>query len=202
MSKHKTIRSDLPKLPSVSAIPQGEDFKLPFNGNAVGEGRFAFSFACFDREHEYFNLGGKNEDGTVGRWFLELMDCLKNVSNMTFQQLKESKKYDAHPVNWKTANVSRPGNDEQLEYWQFRINKSKGRVIGFLIDSVFYIVWLDPHHNLTNSEGYPGVAIFNRPKSEYEIQEDKMLELKADNERLRCQIREYEELLEMKTQPS
>jgi hypothetical protein len=121
---------------------------------------------------------------------------------MTFQQLKESKTYDAHPVNWKSTNASRPRNSEQLEYWQFRINKSRGRVVGFLIDSVFYIVWLDPHHNLTDSEGYGGVVNFSRPRSEYEILENKLLGLEAENKLLQCKIKEYEELLEKKTQPS
>lgn len=42
--------------------------------------------------------------------------------------------------------------DEQLEpefYWQFGIERSRPwRVHGFFIDSVFYIVWLDPEHRL------------------------------------------------------
>ena len=42
----------------------------------------------------------------------------------------------------------------QYEWYQFRISKSKGRVIGIKIDNVFYIVYLDPFHNLINSEGY------------------------------------------------
>lgn len=178
---------------------------MPFNGNAVGDGRFAFSFACFDRKHNLFNLGGKNEDGTVGgRWFLDFLDCLNNIPNITFQQLKESRTYDAHPVNWKTANASCPSDGKQLEdeYWQFRINKSRGRVVGFLIDSVFYIVWLDPHHNLTDSEGYGSVNSFNRPRSEYEKQEDKLRELKENNLRLQGIIQEQAALLDKKTQPS
>lgn len=42
---------------------------------------------------------------------------------------------------------------EQYEWWQFRISKSKGRVIGIFIENCFHIVWLDRYHNLTNSEG-------------------------------------------------
>ena len=42
--------------------------------------------------------------------------------------------------------------DEQVEpeqYWQFGIRADQPwRVHGFFIDSVFYIVWLDPLHNL------------------------------------------------------
>jgi hypothetical protein len=38
---------------------------------------------------------------------------------------------------------------EPEEYWQFGIRPDRRwRVHGFFIDSVFYIVWLDPLHNL------------------------------------------------------
>ena len=81
----------------------------------------------------------------------------------------------------KKANTKPPENAEQLEYWQFRISKSKGRVIGAIIDNVFYIVWLDAHHNLTNSEGYGREQFYRKPKSAYE-------ELEAENERLKEEI--------------
>ena len=127
---------------------------LPFNGKAVSEKSFSFSFACFDRSHELFNLGDTSATGTVSaNWFLDLLDCLKSVSNMNTSEMRTSL-HDLHPVDWNKTNTSAPSGGEQCEYWQFRINKSKGRVIGFLIEGVFYIVWLDPHHNLTNSEGY------------------------------------------------
>lgn len=202
MSKHKTTKNKTIRLPSVIIPPKNNnDGLLPFNGSAVEDGKFTFSFACFSREHELFNLGGKTDDDTVGgRWFLELMDCLKSVSNKTIPELKKSP-HELHPIDWMRANTSPPNNNEQLEYWQFRINKSKGRVIGFLIDAVFYVVWLDPHHNLTDSEGYGGVNGFAKPKSEYEYQEDRILELKAEIETLRLKLSEQNELLELMTNP-
>lgn len=202
MSKRKTTKSRTIKLPSVTIPPKSDnDGLLPFNGSAVDDGKFTFSFACFSRENELFNLGGKADDDTVGgRWFLELMDCLKSVSNKTIPELKNSP-HELHPIDWRTTNTAPPNNNEQLEYWQFRINKSKGRVIGFLIDAVFYVVWLDPYHNLTDSEGYGGVNEFAKPKSEYEYQEDRILELKAEIETLRLKLSEQNELLELMTNP-
>ena len=32
--------------------------------------------------------------------------------------------------------------------WQFQVGKDQWRVLGFLLDEVFYIVWLDPNHCL------------------------------------------------------
>ena len=38
---------------------------------------------------------------------------------------------------------------EPEEFWQFGFRRDRPwRVHGFFIDSVFYIVWLDPHHRL------------------------------------------------------
>lgn len=89
-----------------------------------------------------------------------------------------------HPVNWDNANATPPPDDEQREYLQFRINKSKGRIIGFQIEGIFYIVWLDPHHNLTDSEGY-GKATYHRPAMNlYEDQEKCIRKLKKENQEL------------------
>ena len=163
MAKHTDKRKAIKTLP-IKTGKLEDAIKLPFNGSIVSERGFSFSFSCFDRENALFNLGGKEKDGTVGgKWFLRLLDCLKDVSGKSIEELKHST-YDLHPVKWESANVKRPAAYEQAEYWQFRIDKSHGRVIGILIDSVFYIVWLDPHHNLTNSEGYGGIEKFSKPE--------------------------------------
>ena len=36
-----------------------------------------------------------------------------------------------------------------------------------MVDSVFYVVWLDSYHNLTNSEGYGGIQKFSATKLNY-----------------------------------
>ena len=155
-NKHKAIKN----LPPVK--PPNLKIALPFNGEVVKEKMLSFSFSALDLDHEYFNLGGAATDKTVGgKWFLDLLKCLKSVSQKTIPELKNSM-YKLHPVDWENANVKCP-DDNQAEYWQLRINKSRGRVIGKLIDNIFYIIWLDPHHNLTNSEGYGTVKKFPKP---------------------------------------
>ena len=150
-------------------LPQPQEtnssVKLPFNGTIVQNTGISFSFSSFDRTNELFNLGGRAGDGTVGgKWFLRMLDCLKNVSGKTISELKQSSVHQLHPVDWTKTNVKPPAHSEQSEYWQFRIDKSHGRIIGILIDYVFYVVWLDPYHNLTDSEGYGGVKKFSEPK--------------------------------------
>ena len=183
------------KLPSVDKRLTNEKITLPFNGNAVTEKSFSFSFACFDRTHELFNLGDNTAEGVVsGKWFIDLFDCFKSVNNKSIPELKVSI-HDLHPVKWSTANATIPDNSEQCEYWQFRISKSKGRVIGFLIDGVFYVVWLDPHHNLTDSEGYGRINKYKAALSTYETQEEiiKMQNSKIDQ--LENKLKELTELL-------
>lgn len=184
------------KLPSVR-IPESSKAKtLPFNGNAVTEKSFSISFACFDRTHELFNLGGTADDNTVGgKWFLDLLDCLKNICNMNISDIRGSM-YDIHPIEWNKTNAAAPKGYEQIEYWQFRINKSRGRVIGFKIDGVFYVVWLDPHHNLTDSEGYGTVQKYRCPESEYDSLLRRIAELEENNQRIKEDLETANQLLE------
>ena len=137
---------------------------LPFNGRVVDAKTLVFSFVSFDRTHKLFNLGGNNEDDTVGgRWFLKLLDCLKSVSGKSVAELMNRSTHDLHPIDWRKTNTKPPVGYEQLEYWQFRIDKSSGRVIGVIVGNVFYVVWLDPYHNLTDREGYGGVRKYPSP---------------------------------------
>ena len=181
------------KLPSVKIASTKP--KLPYNGNAITEKSFAFSFACYDRSHKLFNLGDATPDGVVsGKWFLDMLDCLKAVSNKKISELRGGP-YDLHPVDWANANASAPNGFEHLEYWQFRINKSRGRVIGFKIDNVFYIVWFDPHHNLTDSEGYGTATKYRAPESEYDSNQRELEDLRGQVEYLKEELKTAEELL-------
>ena len=158
--------------------------------NAKENEKVLFSFDFLDRYHELFNMGDNKNNplSTEVGWFLDLLDCLNNVSKMSRIEFKENTTYDLHPVNWNGANVGCPENMEQYEFWQFRISKSKGRIIGIFIENCFHIVWLDRYHNLTNSEGYGKEKRFNIPLSLYEIKEielnrayDRIRELEEEN---------------------
>lgn len=159
---------------------------------------FLFSFETLDREHELFNLGQNDRNQPVcGEWFVSLLDCLKNASQMTFNQLCQSRHFDMHPINWNSTNARKPTHalSEQYDEWfQFRLSKSNGRIIGFTAGNVFYIHWLDPHHNLTNSEGYGKAQYYSKAFSEYELLQSQL------DERLK-EIKELSELLDKQTKP-
>lgn len=186
MKKPKTTNSIT--LPSPGK-PQPEKKTLPYNGSEVTEKGLSFSFSCFDRTHELFNLGtNKRGEAVSGSWFLDLLDCLKEVNGKTREELRRSM-FHLHPVDWDHANTNPPS--EQHEYWQFRINKSKGRVVGFIIEPVFYVVWLDPHHNLSDSEGYGKAIKYWPPESEYERQEREIVELRAELVRCKQELDDF-----------
>lgn len=187
----KKFNIPIPSTPSSSG-----QFQLPYHGTVVSDRGFSFSFAAFDRSHKLFNLGDDSvRSGVVsGKWFIDLLDCLKDVSKMTVNEMKTSM-HDLHPVDWDKANTSMPSESHQCEYWQFRINKSKGRVIGVMTGGVFYVVWLDPHHNLTNSEGYGTENWYKPALSLYETQEMTITQLQKENERLIEELKAAEELL-------
>ena len=160
MTKNKTKK--LPK-PDIDNIADNRR-SLPFNGSLADDKRLLFSFVSFDRTHKLFNLGGNSADHTVGgQWFLKLLDSLKSISGKSVIELMNRSTHDLHPIDWRKTNTKPPVGYEQLEYWQFRIDKSSGRVIGVIVDNVFYVIWLDPYHNLTDSEGYGGVKKYSSP---------------------------------------
>lgn len=89
-------------------------------------------------------------------YFKSLIDRLRNISSwkeIEFRQ-SNSKSLRSHPIKW--SETTEPNGFKNLkgelsdsEGWQFQISSNEhGRVHGFLLHSVFYIVWFDPNHNL------------------------------------------------------
>lgn len=139
-----------------------------------------FSFRFFDRRHEAFNLGGVDE-----RWFLSFLDVLKDVSGLTRNKLaiEQKDRFRCHPLKWEDVSYKFNFSDDfltQVECLQFSISKARGRVHGFVIGNRFYIIWLDPHHNLYSKKP----KIFDWPKTEYELLQEELEKEKAEKESL------------------
>jgi hypothetical protein len=110
-----------------------------------------FSFKFLDvTDNEKFVFGHCTMD-----FFEHLLVELQRLSRGTVMDFCE---YDnerhSHAIIFENtqepqgfANLSEQVEPE--EYWQFGIRPDRPwRVHGFFIDSVFYVVWLDPKHNL------------------------------------------------------
>jgi hypothetical protein len=117
-----------------------------------------FAFSYFRPDHEIC-AGGQDAE-----YFHALLDRLKAVCSIKAKDFKlqhaghaggNPKALRAHPIDWNHPKVTQVGfgipqrNDLNDIAWQFSLSKhTLGRVHGFLIDRVFYVVWLDPHHKL------------------------------------------------------
>lgn len=131
------------------------------NGNKL----ITFSFRYFSQQ-DYFGIGD-----VPSSWIAALFDRLKEFNGKTnkiIDNITDRKKYRFHPIDWKGENVPITLNDiesipqllkdnaEDDFLWQFQLSKANGRVIGFFNESfdIFYIVLLDPKHNLQPSKNF------------------------------------------------
>ena len=124
-----------------------------------------FSFKYFTQQ-DFFGIGQQDAS-----WFTNLIERLKDLSSKTCHILEnytERKQYRLHPINWNSPNcpiqqkqllsvpVEIRNNTKDDIFWQFQLSKGTGRVIGFfdVSLSIFYIVLLDPKHNIQPSKDY------------------------------------------------
>lgn len=131
-----------------------------------------FSFKYWD-QREFFSIGDK-EAG----WFVSLFNRLGDLNGKTSEIVEnytERDQYRLHPIDWSGKNV--PVSLDDLEniptvlreaakksdepfLWQFQLSTANGRVIGFFNEEYdkFYIVLLDPNHNMQPSGNF-GYAV-------------------------------------------
>lgn len=110
----------------------------------------SFSFQFF-RQIENFGLGNCDKD-----WYILLINALNGLSQMTYKELsKQKKELHYHKISWEQKNI--PIQPKRLDWvpetfrndlWQLHITTSNGRIIGFIYNNIFYIVLLDPEHNM------------------------------------------------------
>lgn len=115
----------------------------------------SFSFKYYQDRHEKFSCSQK----LVNYW-LTLIDRLKALSALSTQELlvNRSSSLRFHPIKWEDTSENGFGlkDEEQLvdTPYQFSLSSNEhGRIHGFLINEVFYIVWLDPDHQLYPKKG-------------------------------------------------
>jgi hypothetical protein len=109
-----------------------------------------FSFKYLIKDNPQFDFTGQEAD-----YFLKLIDRFKDISSISIKdfRINYSKSLRNHPIKWSDTTESSFGlpNEEQLvdEPFQFSVSSNKyGRVIGFFIEDVFYVVWFDNKHQL------------------------------------------------------
>ncbi len=134
-----------PKHLRTSAIARAKD-SIKIEPNSL----LSFSYKYFLVEENKFDPYSKDLE-----YFNVLTDRLRELSRLTPQEFysSRSKSLRSHPIDWDetSENSFAIPNEENLVSipYQFEVSANEhGRVHGFLIDSVFYVRWLDPDHNL------------------------------------------------------
>lgn len=113
--------------------------------------RISFSFRHIVQAHDKFHYTQRD-----AAYFCKVLERLSSLSDFTLQEFHacRSPAMRTHPIAWE--ETSEPNGfshlNEQLRSsrpFQFMISaNAHGRVHGFFVDSVFFVVWLDPDHLL------------------------------------------------------
>lgn len=207
MKRAKTTETKQIRIPQPT-IPQKPQKTLPIPREELEilekrkNEKLTFSFRFLELEHKYFNLGG-----TCIRWANDLFQMLRDLSQMTRDDfvVKLKDRYRSHLHDWNKLDCKYNLPDEfleQVECRQARISKSKGGIHGFLIGNTFYVVWLDPHHNLYPDENYGGRKIFKPPETCCGYRDEELKKLREELEKCKKELKEYEALLDEKTKPA
>ena len=182
----------VPKMPNKKfPIPKEELEYL----KTLNDKKMVFSFRFIELEHEAFNL-----TGTCYKWGNDLFNLLKELSLISRNQFVIDLKdhYRCHTHDWSELRYKYDFSDdflEQVECRQARISTSKGGIHGFIIGNRFYVVWLDPQHNLYPDDKYGGLKILEPPETCCGYRDKEIV-------RLNQKIQEYEDLLEKATCPN
>jgi len=142
VSSKKIKKADIRRQPSLSGINR-LDVKIP-------EG-ISFSFRYYQDDKDKFSIGGRD-----GKYLASLLRRLRDLSQLNAQEVinNQSKSLRCHGIVWKNTTEASgfgiPNEDILINVpYQFQISANEyGRVHGFFSENVFYIVWLDPDHNL------------------------------------------------------
>lgn len=171
--------------------------KPKLNAKMSASEHMVFSLQSLVR-NEYFNM-------IDGNWASELLETLKNVSAMTKNEVVSRKEriYRFHSISGAKLPCVLPSNIRQEDMYQLRIAKSKGGIHGVLSENVFYIIFLDPLHNVYPDKRFGGLRKIDPIRlCCIDNQEELIQQLQNDNNLLKKENAEYLELLDKATKPS
>lgn len=176
-----------PSKSSVSNIPSPN--KASFLATQDG---ITFSFEIFEKT-EYFNL-----DGTCNNWPSEMLDMMKEVSKHNNTELKmgQIRTYRVHNHERAHCPSPLPEGVELRDCYQIRISKSKGGIHGIFRENVFYVIWLDPLHNMYPDDRFGGLRKIKAPSTCCKDREDEIIRLQKRIQQLEDENSIYRELFE------
>lgn len=89
-------------------------------------------------------------------YFLKLLERLREICRMTKNEMVRINRraLRCHEIDFNNPITSENtfgivGDDVDDDAWQFQLSSNEhGRVHGYFVGNIFYVVWLDPNHEL------------------------------------------------------
>jgi hypothetical protein len=130
--------------------------------NIKGTDHCVFSFKYW-RQIPDFGLGtAKGSKGTIDpAWLVSALERLRDLESQPLDKLStDNNDLRTHAISWTARNVPLTrsdlgwlpkqvkDNDAEFPLRQFHVSLAMGRIVGFVNGNTFFIVLLDPLHNL------------------------------------------------------
>lgn len=153
--------------------------------------KVVFSFTSLEWT-KYFNLSG-----TCPNWSFDLFNMLKNISNISKNELINGKYKTYRVHNHENAHPPDPlpQGVSLKDCYQLRISTSKGGIHGVFSENIFYVIWLDPLHNMYPDNRFGGLREITPPNTCCKDLENIIKEKNDEINQLKEEIHEYEELI-------
>ncbi len=157
MSKKKHIK--------ISNKPSNEIQAIPSTINK----KIIFSFEYLDTKNSKYSMSQISDNRISLQFHNEFFKVLKDYSQEENfrKKIREDGRYrdrhHIHEIDWNDKQIKESNftclNSKLMEQvkddcWQLGINATTFRIHGFFIENVFYIVWLDPFHQLYHMKKY------------------------------------------------
>ena len=89
-----------------------------------------------------------------------------------------------------------PDGVELKDCYQIRISKSKGGIHGVFSGNIYYVIWLDPLHNMYPDDRYGGLRKVKSGSTCCKDRDQIIERLQESNDKLREENKIYQEIFE------
>lgn len=150
--------------PKISNLPSDLIKPTEINNNDTP---IKFSFVNLDLKNKKYSIENIKDNKEKAKLYDNLITKLheysthKNFKKYISDNGPYRDKNHIHPIDWNDERIREKSftnmNSNEMEQikddcWQLGINGTTFRIHGYFIDNIFYVVWLDPLHNLYHSK--------------------------------------------------
>lgn len=148
--------------PKISFQPQE---KIKTTDITTANKKIAFSYEYIDLNNSKYSFEGMDNKQIIrfhNDFHKKVCEyCQKKDFKKSLSEKLWKSHNHIHPIDWSDKQIREAkftSLDSKLmeqvkdECWQLGINNNGFRIHGFFIENIFYIVWLDPLHNLYHTK--------------------------------------------------